>query len=924
MLKEITICGLENPLGLDECPRFSWKITSGRNDVVQTSYRITVNDGAHTVWDSGTVESAQSIHVLYGGESPAPFTKYLVHAAVCDNHGELHEASASFETGLMAEENLKGIWITHTLPPEETAPAVFCREIELGNRPIKSVRIYAAACGVYDIIINGKKLGDACFSPGWTSYHHRIQYQTYDATEQFAAAAAEGAVHMEVPVANGWYAGYLNVDDAKNHYGDRTALRLMVRIVYEDGSVQVIGTDESWSVKTGVIRYAEIYHGEEQDFTFCDTACTPAAVFRASDSVGALVPQISQSVRVTQRIPAAALLRTPAGETVIDFGQNMAGYVEVCLPPLSEGAKTAKLVIRHAETLDRYGNFYTENLRSARATDTYRYTAEQAGKTVHPHFTYHGFRYIAVEAENCEVRQENFTALVLHSDMKRTGTFACDNEKINRLHENILWGMNSNFFDIPTDCPQRDERLGWTGDAQIFCATAAYLCDTELFYHKWLADVALESNPENGVPHLVPDIVGNSAGTSVWGDCAAVIPWQVYESYGDAELLRQNYPLMKLWVQYIRSQCGGDVLWLHGFQRGDWLALDAPACRPGIMYGGTDRNLVANVYYALSVRLTAQAAEVIGEEADSREYQALYERIRDELNEEFVTKRGRLVTETQTACVLLLHFDLLKEEYRGRVMQTLRANLTDNRNHLTTGFVGTAFLCHALTENGMHDLAEKILLQEDYPSWLYQVNKGATTIWERWNSIAEDGTFDQSGMNSRNHYSYGAVGDWMYRKIAGINPLKPGYKEILLKPYLTHGMTQVSASLETPYGLLCMNWSCRGGQITVDVTIPANATARLVLPERDGEIRLGSGTYHYCYPTDTVLAVGRFSDDTVVGEILGEEAAAEIFYEIMPQMKDNPMMGYISRQTVGALKGMSAEMAPVFDEVIRRLNAAEI
>ena len=921
MLSEITICGLKEPAGLDVKPRFSWKIVSEKNDVVQRSYRITVTSGAQTVWDSGITEDPQSVHVPYGGKPLCPFTEYKVHVTADDNFGESHEADSSFETGLMGEENFKAGWITHTLPEEETAPAIFFEDIKLQDAKIKSVRIYATACGVYDILINGQKLGDAYMAPGWTSYHNRIQYQTYDATELFAGAGPD--IRIEVPTANGWCVGQLNVDGAKNHYGSRTAIRLMARLVYEDGTIGITGTDDTWSVKTGTIRFAEIYHGETQDFTFEDPAPAKAVPF-AADNMGSLVSQCSEPVRVTEMKPAASMFVTPAGETVIDFGQNMAGLVEVCLPPLSAGADTAKLQIRHAETLDRDGNFYTENLRSARATDTYIYTAAQAGQRVHPHFTYHGFRYISIEASGCAPEKDAFTALVMHSDMKRTGTFSCDNEKVNRLHENIVWGMNSNFFDIPTDCPQRDERLGWTGDAQIFAATASYLYDTEEFYHKWLADVAAESNMEHGVPHLVPNIVGDSVGTAVWGDCATVIPGQLYESYGDAELLKQNYPLMKLWVEYIRKECGSDILWLHGFQRGDWLALDAPASRPGLMSGGTDKNLVANVYYALAVRLTAKAAEVIGEEDDSREYQSLYDQIRDEINEEFVTRRGRLVTETQTACVLLLHFDLLKEEYRDRVIMTLVSNLTDNKNHLTTGFVGTAFLCHALTECGRHDLAEKIFLQEDYPSWLYQVNKGATTIWERWNSIAEDGTFDQSGMNSLNHYSYGAVGDWMYRKIAGINPVEPGYKKILLKPYLTHGLTQVSASLDTPYGMLSIDYSCKDGLITVDVVIPANTTACLVLPEQEGEISLGSGTYHYSYPTDTVLTIGRFSDDTKVGDILKDEAAAAIFYEVMPQMRDNPMMGYISGQTVGALKGMSAEMAPAFDAVISRLNAAGI
>ena len=927
MLKGLTICGRERPLGLDERPRFSWKITSDRSDVVQASYRIAVQADAITVWDSGTVCSDQSIHVLYGGEDLKPFTEYQVQITVSDNGGEIHEGTTGFETGLIAEDNWQAQWITHDLPEEATQVPYYRKKLAPeAAQGLKRARIYASACGVYDVLVGGQKLGDAFLAPGWTSYYSRIQYQTYDATQALLAAAGND-ICIEVPVANGWYAGYLNADGEKGFYGKSTALILMLRLEYEDGSVRVIGTDESWTVTGGVVRSGEIYHGETQDYTAPAVPEAPAVLCDVGGEgahalkVGHLTAQVSDPVRVTESRPAAAMFTTPAGETVLDFGQNMAGLVEVTLPELPQGADTARLVIRHAETLDKDGNFYTENLRTARATDTYIYTAAQAGARVHPHFTYHGFRYISVAAENCEIRKEDFTALTLHTDMKRTGTFTCDNPEVNRLHDNILWGQNSNFVDLPTDCPQRDERLGWTGDAQIFCATGSYLYDTEAFFRKWLADVAADSSAEYGVPHYVPNFTGPTVGTAVWGDCATIIPWQLYESYGDAAVLGEHYPLMKLWTEYIRSQCGGETLWLHGFQRGDWLALDAPACRPGLMSGGTDKDLVANVYYALAVKLTGKAAAVTGRSDEATEYGALYEKIRDALNEEFVTATGRLVSETQTACVLLLHFDLLKPEYRERVVQTLEGNLTDNRSHLTTGFVGTAFLCHALTENGRHDLAEKIFLQTDYPSWLYQVNKGATTIWERWNSIAEDGTFDQSGMNSLNHYSYGAIGDWMYRKIAGINPEKPGYKEIRIQPYLTHGMTQVSASLDTPYGVVSVSWSCRGGEIHVDVTVPVNTTARLILPEKDGEILLGSGTYHYSYPTDTQLLPGKYSDDTVVGTILEDEKTAEIFYEVVPGMQDNPALGYIRLQTIGRLKGMSAEMAPAFDALLKRLNA---
>lgn len=928
MLKELKVSYRENPIGLDERPRFSWKLSGEGNDIMQAAYQIQVICSGKMSWDSGKVESEESVLIPYEGSALLPMTEYHVKVSVWDNHGMQQEAMGSFETGLLGQENWKGKWITHTLPEEEKACPIFVKKFVLPGKKVTRARIYATACGVYEISLNGEKVGDSYMAPGWTSYHNRLQYQTYDVTGQFSGAAEEshGAAEYELAavVGNGWYKGYLSFTNEPNHYGDRTAFLMMLCVEYEDGTTSCIGTDTDWEVYTGCIKSSEIYYGETHDYTVCKgNAVTAdrigdAVLFENTDKIRAIVAQESEPVRITKRFPVKEKIVTPKGELVLDFGQNMAGIVEVKLPKLSGD----RLVIRHAETLDKNGNFYTENLRAAVSTDTYVYGKDEVDRVITPHFTFHGFRYICLEGVSQDVDISRFTACALHTDMQETGSFACDNALVNQLQSNIAWGQRSNFLDVPTDCPQRDERLGWTGDAQVFCGTAGYNFDTALFFQKWMRDVAAETTTEWGVPHVVPNILGDQAGAAAWSDCATIIPWTMYQIYGDKEILREQYGCMKMWVDYITAHCGANGLWQSGFQYGDWLGLDIEQCS-NERVGATDRYLVANAYYAYSTRILRDAAEVLGYEEDAREYGARYDNIVEKINEEYVTKTGRLVSETQTACVLMLHFHLVKPEYRERVLATLTANLGAHRNHLTTGFVGTPYLCHTLSENGAHEIAEAVFLKEDFPGWFYAVKKGATTIWERWNSILPNGDFDQSGMNSLNHYAYGSIGDWMYRKIAGINPLAPGYKEILIQPILTHGMTKVDAAFESVYGTIRSAWSCKDGKITIDVTIPPNTTAVLCLPEKADEIEVGSGTYHYEYETKTKLEVERFTMESTLGEVVAEKLAVDIINQFAPGMLDNPMIQYAYDMTMAELTAQAPDAKPLYEAVLAALNAQE-
>ena len=803
-VKDFSIEYRKNPIGLDILPRFSWKLCSGESNTLQTAYSIHIRTEKGVVWDTGRIESSQSVLVEYAGAPLLPRTQYFVKIKVWDNHGHEGEAEGFFETGLLQQENWKATWITHSLPEVNEECPIFVKKFYSHDKKIKKARVYATSCGVYEVQVNGQKAGDAFFAPGWTSYHNRLQYQTYDIT-----AFLKEENEIAITVGNGWYKGYLNGEGKNCFYGERTAILAMLCVEYEDGEEQIIGTDTDWLVTTGLIRCAEINHGEIQDFHRIgkEDSCK-AALFQEADKISAIVAQECEPIRVTRRIQAREKIITPKGELVLDFGQNMVGLVEICLPVLTGKS----LVITYAETLDK--NW------PAKCRDEYIYGPDQVDTMAMPHFTYHGFRYIRIEGVADDVDMERFTACAMHTDMAVSGSFVCDNPLIDQLMNSIEWGTRSNFFDIPTDCPQRDERLGWTWDAQVFCRTAMHQFQTVSFYRKWLHDVAVEADDIYGVPYIVPNIEGAAAGSAVWSGCATVVPWTTYMVYGDKRILEEQYETMRQWVEYILRSCGEKVLWLNGFQRGDCLLLDRDTPLNPIS-GGTDKNLAANVYYAYSTRIVRDAAKALGKEKDYRRYDSIYESIVSELNHEFITHNGRVVTPTQTAFALLLYFDLIDVEHRESVIKAFKESITAHKGHLTTGFVGTAYLCHALSENGLHDLAEDIVLTE----------------------IA-------SGMNDFNHYSFGIVGDWFYRKVAGINLLEPGYRKILICPTLMRTITEMEASYESPYGTIKSAWRCKGGILSVDVTIPPNTTAILMLPEQDAEIELGSGVYHYEYSTD--------------------------------------------------------------------------
>lgn len=907
-IKELLVNSLAEPLGIDSPqPTFSWKLIAKEKNVQQTAYQIIVLQNQKEFWNTGKKNSNQSTFVEYQGKPLEPREKYQVQIKVWDNLQQMSEKVSEFETGVFGGQNLAANWIGLKKETQITGCPIFFKDFQVKSQ-LTSARLYISAHGIYEADLNSEKVGDAFFTPGWTNYHQRIQYQTYDVTDLLKANN-----HLTVTVANGWYKGELGFMPEPNHYGKQLAAIAELELHYADGSKQVIATDDTWQATEGKVRSAEFYNGEFQDTTWNALKAETVEVLQQDKQV--LVAQEDELVKVIKEFPVKKIFQTPRGETVLDFGQNIAGGLKLSIT----GKKGQRIKLRHAEALDEKGNFYTENLGYAKAED--EYICDGTKQKLYPKFTYHGFRYVALEGfSKDQLAVENFTAYALSTKLPQTGSFTTSNQLINQLQSNISWGQLDNFIDIPTDCPQRSERLGWTGDVAAFGATAAFNRKVDTFFNKWLRDLASEQDLEHGVPQVVPDILHQPA-AAFWGDVATILPWQLYQTYGDLSQLKQHYPIMTQWVKYIQKQTNQTGLWQSGYQYGDWLALDAEM--QGLTderNGATDRYLIANVFYANSLNLTAQAAKALGNDADETKYRQAYEKLVAKIQDEYLTKTGRLVSETQTACTLMLHFNLVPKSQRKRVLNALITNLAEHKNHITTGFVGTPFVCQVLSENGQHDLARKILLNEDCPSWLYEVKMGATTIWERWDSILPDGSFNPKNMNSLNHYAYGAIGNWLYQQLGGLKALEPGYHKFKLEPRLTPGFSKVNLTFESMYGSIHCDYECRAGKISVNVTVPVNTSAELYLPEKAEVQQLGSGEYHYEYSTDTNLEVAKYSLETPLHVVLENPTAQAFLQQAAPEMVNNKMMEYVKNEPLSGLLAYSAEARPLFEKVIELMN----
>lgn len=693
------------------------------------------------------------------------------------------------------------------------------------EKKITHANLTITAMGVYEAKLNGRRVGQFVMAPGWTSYHKRLQYQKYDITDLLTA----GENHIEVTVGKGWYRSPL--PGWGSPYQDELrsrpcGLAAQITLTFEDGSSKILSTDESWKVSDGPVRFSEIYDGEIYDSTKTPLLDQPVTMFDGPTDT--LILQQGEEVYEQERLAVKKVFVTPNGETVLDFGQNMTGYVELFV-----NAKVGDCVdLSFAEVMDKDGNFYTENYRGAKAQ--YHYICRDGVQTWHPSLTFYGFRYIRINdfpGGIDYVKPENFTAIVVHSNMKQTGFLSSSNTLLNQLFSNIIWGQKGNFLDVPTDCPQRDERLGWTGDAQVFVRTACLNYDVEKFFTKWLADLASDQHDDGYVGHVIPDLLQNPQASSAWGDAAAICPWQVYLAFGNKQILKSQYQSMKKWIDYITSTTTTKYLWTGGTHYGDWLGLDAPS---GSYKGSSNEDFIASAFYAYSTSLVIQAGTVLGE--DVSELSTLYENIVNTFQKTWPTYN------TQTECVLAAHFKLAKncQAAADQLADMVRACGTK----LQTGFVGTPYLLHVLSDYGHTDLAWDLLLRTKYPSWLYPVTKGATTIWEHWDGIMEDGSFWSKDMNSYNHYAYGSVADWVYGVAAGILPRKdaPGYAKVTIAPHPDKRLDWLRAELDTRHGHISSFWTKEDDSWRYEITVPVEAD--IVIDGVCHSVRAGSYSFY--------------------------------------------------------------------------------
>ena len=678
------------------------------------------------------------------------------------------------------------------------------------------------ALGVYEAKLNGERVGDFILAPGWTSYLNRLQVQSYDVTNLLKTENS-----LEVTVGQGWRA-IADKRDGSDFLGYRdTALIAELTLVYADGRTESIVTDSSWTARESKLRYTNIYDGDIYDATFKAGSARHCICVDLEKDM--LIPQEGEKIVEQERMPALQIIKTPAGETVIDFGQNMTGYVEFRI----KGTPGAQATVSHGETLDRDGNFYNANYRSARAQ--IKFTCDGEEHTYKSALTFFGFRYIRLENWPDEIKKENFTAVVVHSDIRRTGYFECSDEAVNRLFKNIIWGQKGNFLDVPTDCPQRDERLGWTGDAQVFVRTASLNFDVERFFKKWLRDLAADQGRDGCVPSVIPNISDDMGGSSAWSDAAVICPWEIYRTYGDRAVLEEQFDSMKAWIDWMRERSENGRR-SGGSHFGDWLGLDSPE---GSYKGSTPEDLIATAYYKYSTELFIKAAHALGR--DVAEYENIPAEAAKAFRREYM-ENGRVKNATQTACVLALYFDITDD--RAATVGQLN-ELIERAGHLETGFVGTPYLLHALSDNGYAETAYDLLLRREYPSWLYPISKGATTVWEHWDGIKPDGTMWSTDMNSFNHYAYGAVADWMYGAAAGINsdPDRPGFEHIIFRPVTDRRLDFVKASIDTRRGTVASEWRRENGRIKYIFTVPEGCCASAVIGGEKHEV--GAGTHEF-------------------------------------------------------------------------------
>ena len=851
---------LVNPLGLEtKTPRLSWHLEDSRLDAKQTAYRLVAASsaaklaaGKHDLWDTDRVASADTLDIVYAGKRLKSRSAVFWRIMVWDKDGVASDWSetATFEIGLFGKGDVTAQWIGAAKPRTKTGMPVpmFRKAFKLAAEPVKA-RLHASAFGDLELSVNGQPASADLFAPGWTDYRKHVELVTYDVT----ALLHQGENVLGAMLGEGWYAGRLAWGKGRNKYGPSPAFLAQLEVEFADGTHQTIVSDTSWKyTENGPIRSSDHYNGEDYDARlelpgwdapgFADKGWKKAVEITEHPKA-ALCARLNNGIRRQMTIDPMKRTEPEPGRYVFDLGQNMVGHPYLEL----RGKPGATITVRYAEMLNRDGTMYTDNYRSARSIDTYICAGPDADgcpEVYEPHFTFHGFRYIELSGDFLVPPEcEDVSGVVLHTDMAQTGGFECSDPLANRLYSNLNWGHVGNYLDVPTDCPQRDERLGWTGDAQVFVRTAAFNRDIAAFMAKWARDLD-DSQLSNGAfTDVAPNVLGDkSGGHCGWGDAGVICPWTMYLMYGDTAILRDHYAAMCRWIDYWKSVSTQDgvVRYKDIWHYGDWVAVDCPVNEDGNPLCGTaptPSDLLSTAYFARCAGIMADVAKLLGKKDDARAFAALRRKTAAAYRREFVTEGGRVAGDTQTGYLVTLGFDLVDDPKTvARMVDRLVFLIESRDTSLTTGFLGTPLLCPVLTRYGRADLAYKLLQRRKYPSWYFQILDGdATTMWERWNSYSSKHGFGDVGMNSFNHYAYGAIGEWMYTTVGGIDFAEPGFRKIRFAPVPGGDITWARASLATRHGDAAIEWKLVGdkGAMELQLLVPPNTRAVLELPGKE-------------------------------------------------------------------------------------------
>jgi alpha-L-rhamnosidase len=921
-----------DPLGVGEPrPRLSWIVATSVSGWRQAAYELEAysSDG-QLLERTGLVESKKSVLVPWPFPPLASRERLTVRVRVEGSDGHLSAWSALYpvEAGLLQADDWSARFVTPDWEEDLTRPqpCPFLRR-DFDVRPgVTSARLYVTALGVYEVQLNGSTVGDHVLAPGWTSYQKRLRYQTFDVT----SLLHEGPNAIGAILGDGWYRGRFGFDGGRrNIYGERLGLLAQLEITYADGTTERVVTDETWCAGRGPILASDMYDGETYDARQEMPGWSSAeyddrdwgSVQMLDRDLTTLVAPCGPPVRRIELLEPLTITISPSGRTIVDFGQNLVGRLRITV----RGQAGQTVTLRHAEILED-GELCVRPLRTAQATDHYTLSGDGV-ETWEPRFTFHGFRYAEVDGWPGPLQQGDIRAIVCHSDLERTGWFECSDPLINRLHENVVWSMRGNFLDVPTDCPQRDERLGWTGDILAFAPTACFLFDCDGFLTSWLADLAAEQTAEGIVPFVIPNILPmRPLPAAAWGDAAVFVPWVLYQRYGDVGILATQYESMRAWVNHVATLAGERRLREKGFQFGDWLDPSAPSDKPGA--GRTNPHVVASACFARSAELLGQIAGILGQTEEETHYVQLAAEVRDAFAAEYVTPVGRVISDSATAYSLVLQFGLLRDaEQRQHAARRLAALVRNNGYHISTGFVGTPLICDALCSAGEYDTAYSLLTQRDCPSWLYPVTMGATTTWERWDSLRPGGSVNPNQMTSFNHYAFGAVADWLHRTVGGIAPAAPGYRHIAVQPHPGGGLTYTRIRHLTPYGLAESAWTIEEEQIEVVVVVPPNVTASVTLSASDGQpMEVGTGTHRWLYPYHVKRMYHPLSLDSKMSEFIDDSEAwarvLKVMHQYMPQLASHMDVGSIIQGDDTMTLGQMLSLLPRGDDLLPTLEAA--